>query len=251
MTPGAQFCGACGLRLGAGAGAQQTPLPPLPPIPQMPRSLSMGGGPTQHATLNCEPADAFAQALRAITATGGQVSWQQAPTSARFMIGKKDFMNTGGFTIKYDGDLQVQKTGPGQTTARFSLKVNWGSYVPLGASTVVVFLLMSYYFVALGLLFLIAILAYSAWAVSSQLPESLLQDIIRNLQAGGASAAPSQTPPPRSAPPPPPPPPSSAPTPNDTASIVEQIKQLAGLRDANAITNEEFEAKKAELLKRI
>ena len=33
--------------------------------------------------------------------------------------------------------------------------------------------------------------------------------------------------------------------------IVDQIKQLAGLRDAGAITVQEFEAKKAELLKRI
>jgi hypothetical protein len=37
----------------------------------------------------------------------------------------------------------------------------------------------------------------------------------------------------------------------DASVIMEQIKQLAGLRDAGALTPEEFEAKKAELLKRI
>lgn len=240
----------------------------MPQMPQIPRSLSAGSGPTQQANFNGEPSDAFAQALRAIAATGGEVTWQQAPSAAKFVIGKKDFMNTGGFTIKYDGDLQVQKTGPGQTSARFSLKINWGSYVPLGATTVIVLLILSlsnYYFAAMGLLFMVAILVYSAWAVSSQLPEKILKDIIHNLQGGVAAPAPAAAPasPPQamptfSPPPPPrpnPPPQAAAPAPappaGDTATIVEQIKQLAGLRDAGAITADDFEAKKAELLKRI
>lgn len=240
----------------------------MPQMPQMPRSLTAGGGPTQQATFNGEPVDAYAQALRAIAATGGELSWQQAPSSAKFVIGKKDFMNTGGFTIKYDGDLQVQKAGPGQTTARFALKINWGSYVPLGATTVVVLLILSvsnYAFAAMGLLFMVAILAYSAWAVSSQLPEKILKEIIHNLQGGAAApaqaAAPTQPsqamptysppPPPRPTPAPQPAPAPAAPLAGDTATIVEQIKQLAGLRDAGAISADDFEAKKAELLKRI
>jgi hypothetical protein len=302
LAPGAQFCGSCGLNLAQGAsGAPQsapspppTP-PPIPQMPQLPRSFAAAGGPTQQATFSGEPQDAFAQALRAIAATGGETTWQQPPLSAKFVIGKKDFMNTGGFTIKYDGDLQVQKTGPGQTTARFTLKINWGSYVPLGATTVIVLLILSlsnYYFAAMGLLFMVAILVYSAWAVSSQLPEKILKEIIHNLQGGGLgpaaqAQASAHTPPARPTPAHPivAPPTPSTPTPSppasltpaapttaapttaapttaapaasttpaapDTATIVEQIKQLAGLRDGGVITVEEFEAKKAELLKRI
>jgi len=233
----------------------------MPQMPQMPRGFSAGGGVNQQATFNGEPNDAFAQALRAIAQSGGEVTWQQVPSAAKFLIGKKDFWTTGGFTMKYDGDVQVARSGPGQTTARFSLKLNWGSYVPLGATTIVAVLVLSmtnYYFAAMGFLFMIAILVYSAWAVSSQLPDKMLKDIIRNLQGGGASVptqsrpqpAPSYapTPPPQPAPQPQP---TAAPAGDATASIVEQIKQLAGLRDAGAITADEFEAKKSELLKRI
>jgi len=42
-----------------------------------------------------------------------------------------------------------------------------------------------------------------------------------------------------------------APTQAEAAAVVEQIKQIASLRDAGAITPEEFEAKKKELLSRI
>jgi hypothetical protein len=39
--------------------------------------------------------------------------------------------------------------------------------------------------------------------------------------------------------------------PTNSSSIPEQIKQLADLRDAGILTNEEFDEKKQELLKRI
>jgi hypothetical protein len=239
-------------------------------MPQMPASFSAGnGGPTQQATYNGEPAAIFDQAVRAIIAAGGQIAWQQAPSTAKFVLGKKDMWTTGGFTMKYDGDLQIQKTAPSQSTARLTLRINWGSYVPLGATTLVILLILAAsnpMYAGMGLLFMGAILVYSAWAVSSQLPEKVLKDIVQKMQAGAGPVAPVQatpaparpappaappTPPPAAAAPPPVAPAPAAPSNADTATIVEQIKQLAGLRDAGAITVEEFEAKKTELLKRI
>ena len=266
LPAGAQFCGSCGASVAAGASAPPPPMPPPmpPPIPQMPqmmRGMSMGAGAGQQTTFAGEPAEAFNQAIRAITQSGGEVNWQQPPTAAKFLIGYRDFMSTGGFVMKYDGDLFVQRVGANQTTVRFNLKLNWGSYVPLAATTIVVLLILlvtNPYVAAMGLLFVGAILAYSAWSVSSQLPEKVAKKIIQNLQGGGATAPHSAAPQPQMhtpAPPPPQPAPAAAPTPppaaDTTSSIVDQIKQLAGLRDAGAITPDEFEAKKAELLKRI
>lgn len=50
-----------------------------------------------------------------------------------------------------------------------------------------------------------------------------------------------------------PPPPTPPPVPHQEGghSIVEQMKQLTELRDMGALTPEEFEARKAELLKRL
>jgi hypothetical protein len=48
------------------------------------------------------------------------------------------------------------------------------------------------------------------------------------------------------------PPPAAAPAPSaNAADIAEQIRHLAELRDQGHLTQEEFDAKKAELLKRI
>ena len=226
---------------------------------------------TQQTVLHGEPQDAFAEATRAVTASGGVVTWQSPPLSAKFTLGKKNLWTTGGLTMKYDGALDVQSTGPNEVTARVSLKMNWGSFVPLAATQVVcviILLTTAPYYASFGLLLLIAGLAYSAWQVSSALPEQALKDVIKAIQSGatggGATGGGARftSPPPQSPPNPPPPssaPSSASPTPSADAphqsagalAIMEQIKQLASLRDAGALTPEEFDAKKAELLKRI
>lgn len=233
----------------------------MPQIPQMPRGFSGGGGANQQATFNGEPADAYGQAINAITAMGGQVLWQQPPTSAKFFLPKKDNWTTGGLTMKYDGDLQIQKSSPTQTTARVTLKLQWGSFLPL-ALTLLAFVfvmgLWNIYFAVYGIFIMAILVAYSAWQVSSQLPDKLLADFFRTLSGAPASPqAQRSAPQPTFTPPPAPTPtPTPAPTPaptsgGDASAIMEQIKQLGSLRDAGVLTAEEFETKKAELLKRI
>ena len=239
----------------------------MPQIPQMTRGFTGGGGANQQATFNGEPADAYGQAINAINAMGGQVLWQQPPTSAKFFLPKKDNWTTGGLTMKYDGELHLQKSSPTQTTARVSMKLQWGSFLPL-ALTLLAFVfvmgLWNIYFAVYGIFIMALLVAYSAWQVSSQLPDKLLADFFRTLtgapaasQQGGFKAQPQAhafTPQP---PPSPTPAPASAPAPTpassggDASAIMEQIKQLGSLRDAGVLTPEEFESKKAELLKRI
>ncbi len=269
----AKFCGVCGrpaAAMAAAAPPQTAPAPPpMPQMPQMTRGFSSSGGQSKQATFTGSPQEAFAQATRAISASGGELTWQQPPQAAKFLLIRKSFWGTGGIPLKYDGDLQVMPAAPGQTTARFALKLQWNSAVPLllmQVAAVIIAAMFNYYIAAFALILIVASLAFTAWNASSGVPDKALDDIIRALQSGGAApsyAPPAQTPPsapytPQPAPAPQatapaPTPPASAPAPNgaDTAAIVEQIKQLASLRDAGAITADEFEAKKKDLLSRI
>jgi hypothetical protein len=253
--------------MAAGAGAATAP-PMPPPMPQMPnvlRAAGASGGTSKQATLNGAPHDVFARALQVLGAENAELTWQQPPQGAKFVLTRKSMWSTAGTSIKYDGDLQVTPAGPAQSTARIALKVQWGSAMPLLAlqgGAVVVAAMFNYYIAAFALIFIIGSLAITAWSVSSGIPEKALNDMMRVLQGGAsvmapapAYAAPAPAPSPAAYSPPAPQPAAApaqaAPTQAEAAAIIEQIKQVASLRDAGAITPEEFEAKKKELLARI
>lgn len=251
--------------------------PPFPQMPQMARGFAgAGGGVSKQATFGGSAQDAFNQALGAINAAAtssngaisSQITWQQPPQAAKFETVCKSFWATLGFPLKYDGDLQIQAAGPGQVTARYSLKLQWGSAMGLIISQglmVVLAAMVNPYIFAFALFFIVGVMAYTAWNVSSGLPERTLTQFLKHLQGGSVvSPAPSgfQPQPFQPAPQPftPTPQPTPAPAPQpapvqaaigDAAAIMEQIKQLGALRDAGVLTPEEFDAKKAELLKRI
>jgi len=87
---------------------------------------------------------------------------------------------------------KIQPAGPGQVSANFALKLQWGSYIPVALMqlvAVIVVVMINYYAAAFWFLLLIAGLGVSAWAASSSLPDKALAEIIRNLQ-GGAVAGP-------------------------------------------------------------
>ena len=271
LAADAKFCAVCGrpsVAMAAGAGAATAP-PMPPPMPQMPnvlRAAGASGGTSKQATLNGAPHDVFARALQVLGAENAELTWQQPPQGAKFVLTRKSMWSTAGTSIKYDGDLQVTPAGPAQSTARIALKLQWGSAMPLLAlqgGAVVVAAMFNYYIAAFALIFIIGSLAITAWSVSSGIPEKALNDMMRVLQGGApvmapapayAAPAPSPaaySPPAQPAPQPAATPAQAAPTQAEAAAIIEQIKQVASLRDAGAITPEEFEAKKKELLARI
>lgn len=240
-------------------------------MPQFARTgISSGsGGTSKQSNFTGSPQDAYNQSLNALTLTNAsskgkimsQVTWQQPPQAARFETVCKSTWSTLGFGIKYDGDLQIQAAAPGQVAARFNLKVNWGSAMGLILSqgAVAIFLIMmNPYYGSFALFLILGTVGFTAWNVSSGMPEKILEEVIKNLHGGGTAAAAPQPAPQQSFTPQPPPAPAPTPAPapapsggGDAAAIMEQIKQLGGLRDAGVLTPEEFEAKKAELLKRI
>lgn len=261
LPPDAKFCGVCGKAQAAMAGAAPAPSapPPMPMMPQMTRGFSGagGGGQSRQATLAGSAQDVFANASRIIASKGGEFSWQQPPQGAKFLLTYKNLWNTANVSLKYDGDLQIAPAGPDQSSARIALKLQWGSAVPLlllQGGSVIVAAMFSYYVAAFAFLLIIGLLAFTAWNASSNLPGKLIDDIVRSLQTGAQPAhappvAPMRAPSPQHAPPAQAAAPPAAPSPS--AAIAEQIKQLAALRDAGAITGDEFEAKKKELLSRI
>lgn len=227
------------------------------------------GGASKQATFSGSAQDAFNQAVNALNAASAsskgqinsQITWQQPPSAARFETIFKSTWSTLGFAIKYDGDLQIQPASPGQVTARYSLKLQWGSAMGLIISQgvmVLVAAMFNWAIAAYALFFIVGSMAYTAWNLSSNLPEKTLTEFMKHLQGSGAAPAaaftqqPFQPPPqPQHTPPPAPTPAPAAAGAAGAAAIMEQIKQLGGLRDAGVLTPEEFETKKAELLKRI
>lgn len=242
-------------------------------MPQMMRGFAgASGGNSKHANFAGAAQDAFNQALNALNTTNAtskgtitsQVTWQQAPLAAKFETVCKSAWSTVGFPIKYDGDLQIQQTGPGQVSARYSLKVQWGSamgLILLQGVMVVIAAMVNPYIFAFALFLIIGFMGMTAWSVASYLPDRALGEFIKNLQGGAPAPGfatpqnyaqqPAYTPQPATPAPAPTPAPTPAPSGGDSATIMEQIKQLGSLRDAGVLTADEFEAKKAELLKRI
>ncbi len=228
------------------------------------------GGANKQATFSGSAQDAFNQAVNAINAAGAaskgqissQVTWQQPPSAAKFETICKSTWTTLGFAIKYDGDVQIQPASPGQVTARYALKLQWGSAMGLIISQgvmVLVAAMFNWAIAAYALFFIIGSMAYTAWNLSSSVPEKTLTEFMKHLQGGGVQTSgftsqPFQPTPQASFTPHPTPTPQPAPVHaggGDSAAIMDQIKQLGGLRDAGVLTPEEFETKKAELLKRI
>ena len=175
-----------------------------------PRPAAFGaaaGGPVGQGQVSLEPPEAFAAALQAIAASGGQLTWQSAPNAARFNMVKKSFLTTGGLAVNYAGDLQVQRTGPSQSTVAMSLKINWNNYIPIALTSVIAMVLFLMWNPGFGMLMILlmgASIGYSAWQLSSQVPELFLRTILGHLNVspiGAPAGAPAAVSPLQGAPP--------------------------------------------------
>ncbi len=270
------FCGSCGAKMDASApaiggyAAQQGAPPPMPPVPPpsfgggMPRMPNFGAGTagaSEQATVNGVPEQVYQSALQAIAAQGGQIVWQNPPQGAKFVYGFKNLLYTMNMTVRYDCDLSLSPMAAGQQAVRLNAKVDWGSAMGLlvvnGVLTILAAMLnplLMYYMLFIGI---IVVLGFW-WSMSKSIPTRIAKQIFAAMGAGptqafqpapapyAAPSAPAYQPPPMPAAPP-----QAAAAADPTTAIVDQIKQLAALRDAGAITPAEFEAKKAELLSRI
>ena len=285
-APAAKFCGSCGAAMSAGAGPTPPPLPPTPP-PMPPQSrFNMGGmagaGFDAQSVAPMGQREAFDHIIRTLPNVDAQVLGQQPPSSIMVEVAAKKM----GMNSRYRGMITLQPQGAQATVVQVKLNVDWGSTIPafllIAGCFVVMWMTsaMSIYTMAMSgfyPIFGILALAAAAWQYSSQYPKQVANTLLTRL-AGGAAPAPSgggfkmpnlgggnggiggfkmpgaggspfaqpQQQPPQQ----PQQPQQAAPAAGDPSPI-EQLERLGKLRDAGIVTAEEFEAKKAELLKRL
>ncbi|RMF24330.1 MAG: hypothetical protein D6760_03530, partial [Deltaproteobacteria bacterium] len=243
-----------------------TTIPPQPPRRGIDLSqFASGSSGSGRAQVGLPVGAAFEQTLSAIQAAGGVIEWNAPPNSAKFRLNKRDFWNTGGTTVKYSGDVRVSAAGPQASLVDISMQVDWGSMVPIMASAILGAIVFSWMMPVYGsMLILLALMmaVLYAWQFASKFPTDTTEKILKKLpradavsQAGSPAAATpayasggasnNQAATATSTPA------DSSSTQAGSANIADRIKQLASLREAGAITQEEYDAKKAELLKEL
>jgi hypothetical protein len=194
------------------------------------------------------PADAFEFTRGAVQAAGAVLGAQTPPTDIAFALTRKD-SDTGSIDVTMTGRAVIVAAPEGASTVTLAIEPASQFVVYALGIGLVALLFGNFFFGGLsGLWFLIVIAAegYLFWSVFHRWPADALAAIDVKMRAspsvtGGAPvvqpAAPIFSPPP----------PSGA----NAADIAEQIRRLAELRDQGHLTQEEFDAKKTELLKRI
>jgi Short C-terminal domain len=262
--------------------------PPMPPMPP-PSRFGMGGmGSMPGAGFDAQSIAPMAQRetfdhiVRSLPNVDAQALGQQPPSSIMVEVAAKKM----GMNSRYRGMITLQAQGAQQTVVQVKLGVDWGSTIPsfllIAGFFVVMWATSSMSIYTIGMagfypIFGILALAATAWQYSSLYPKQVANTLLTRLSGGGAAPAPNaggfkmpnigggglggfkmpnlgggaspfgQSPqqPPMAAPAAPPPAAAAEP------SAIEALERLAKLRDSGIVTAEEFEAKKAEILKRL
>ncbi|HEY0107957.1 MAG TPA: SHOCT domain-containing protein [Rhizomicrobium sp.] len=200
-------------------------------------------------TIAMRQADAYDYTRGAIQAAGAALGAQAAPTHIDFTLTRRD-AETGSMDVAMPGRAVV--VAEGEDTSRVTLSIEPATQFAVYALGIGLIALVpgGWLFGTMsGLWFVIvaAAEAYLVWSVFSKWPAAALDSIRQRMSASPAvsGGAPVVQPSGSIFAPPGPSPPASV------ADIADQIRRLAELRDQGHVTPEEFEAKKAELLKRI
>jgi hypothetical protein len=196
------------------------------------------------------PAEAFDYTRGALQASGAVLGAQSQPALIEFTLTRKD-AQTGSIEVLMPGRAVIAPAGDGQAT--MTLTIDPATQFLLYAAGLGLAALLFGGFVFGGLyglwdLIILGGEAWLFWNVFNKWPGDALNAIRAKMQAssavsGGAPIAPPAAPIFT--------PPSASAAPANAADIADQIRHLAELRDQGHLTQAEFDAKKAELLKRI
>ena len=203
-------------------------------------------------TVAMSPAATFEYTRGALGAAGAAFGTQSPPTLIEFSLTRKD-AETGSIDIVMPGRAVIAASGEGKCTVTVSIEPATQFLLYAGGIGLVALLFGNWFLGGMGGLWFLLVLgavAYAVWALFNKLPNDALAAIQTKMRASDAVSGGERMSPP-AAPIFTPPPPSSPPAATNAADIAEQIRRLAELRDQGHITQDEFDAKKAELLKRI
>lgn len=226
------------------------PPPPPPPPPNYNINLNTGGGPGTTVQSGLDPAGALSAVSHAVAASGGIIG-PVGPGGGAFILEHKKWYLTLT-KVKMDGRFTVTQSGSGSSVA-VALSTGANALIPTIAITLVCGLLLTP-------LFPVAVISsiYTWWYYNSKIPREIEGEILGRLQTAPSQAPSAAMPPPFANPAQPVYPqnqpsdgPPVGPPPAATGDPYEQLRKLAGLRDAGALTPEEFEAKKADILTRL
>jgi hypothetical protein len=200
-------------------------------------------------------ADAFAYTRSALRAAGAAPGAETPPSLIGFSITRRDLQMGGSLDAVMPGHAAVTAAGEGQATV--TLAVEPASQFVMYALGIglVALVLGGMLFGGMGGLWFLLVIggeAYLFWTIFNIWPNEALAAIRARMQASPAVSG--GGPVPQAAAPvyaPGPTPAAAAATASHAADIAAQIRHLAELRDQGHITQEEFDAKKTELLKRI
>lgn len=265
---GAKFCAGCRNPLKA-AGPNPTP-PPPPPRPQGLNSLMTGTANAEVVQLAADAGAAHEHIMSWLEKRkGSEIVAQAAPAQISAKVVFKHWLSTLGFKVKVDADVQIAAIAPGQCQVSVTSKTDGSSTGVIWGSTAVIWVLGVFSLGFNPILLLMAAIAVGStfWLLQSEPGAAVSQALLTDLQkhAPKLSQAPSASPSPSPAAPVPPVAPAS-PTPpkpdtehaaapkaekEDDEEVFERIAKLAKLRDAGAISEAEFDAKKTELMARI
>lgn len=188
--------------------------------------------------------------MNAVTYMGGSVTSMNPARPVEFKVRRSG--NLGGYGAPYNGTANFVPMGPSQT--KILVEINpaiWFAGFSIAGAIAVIFLAgaltqneettMLVTLILLPVTAVMLYLYYRPWRTQ----------VIDKLQAGVHGTMPAYE---AAQPAPSPPPPSPAPAtaaPSTSASVADQLRQLNELKEQGLITEEEFNAKKAELLKRL
>ena len=247
-----RFCGGCGAARQASAPPPPPFAPPQPPGGR-PAAFAASGGSGAQGSINADAETVFSLAANAVAAGGGQVLLQSPPHSMRIAMVKKDFVNTSWMRVRMAGDLVITPTGSRQCTMRIDFRAeNLMTVVGTSVAATVLAVILNAQTGLGGLMLLlgIAATAWTAYNVGNNLPRTMAETLLLDIQLQAQSGVtPMRQPMPHVTP--------SAPaasrsaTSVDGSGVVANMKKLQELRDMGALTAAEFEAKKAEILKRL
>lgn len=197
--------------------------------------------------------------VNAVTYMGGSVTSMNPARPVEFKVSRSG--NLGGYGAPYHGTATFVQMGPARTKVLLEINpVTWFTGIIVAAVIAIIFLAggltqneetaMTVTVILLPVTAIMLYLYYRPWRTQ----------VIDKLQAGvhgtmpayeTAQPAPSSSAPTYAAPPSPAPTASVSAAPTTSASVAEQMRQLNELKEQGLITEDEFAAKRSELLKRL
>lgn len=252
---GSKFCSSCRNPLKAAPGPNPAPPPPPPPRPGPGGMLGGLNGKTANKQFNGDVDTIYAHLANEIHNTeSAEVQQQVPPQQISAKMPFKSLAVTIGQVIRVDTIIQVTPVSPGQCQVNITTKTDSSSTNSVWAYSIGIwFLILLFWgFAPLFLIVAVAANGFGWWTLQSapgdKISKGLFEMLAKNAGVAAPSPAGAQTPPPSPAQPQAEAP---KPPPANEDEIFDRIRKLAELKEAGAITEADFEAKKAQLLERL